>query len=291
MPAASPNWTRPETLAALHIYLQLPFGQLHRNQPKIKELASWIGRTPSAVALKLVNFASQDPQIIARGLSGMANASKLDKAIWHELQIHWDPVALEAAANYEKLARNHGVVPDADIVQELPDFAEGKTRTASVQVRVNQARFRKSVLASYGSTCCISGLQHEKLVIASHIVPWSMDTKNRLNPQNGLCLSALHDKAYDQGLITVMPDFTVRISDRLKTLKDDPFMAHALLRFEGKSITLPERFRPAPEFLAFHARVRIHELMGCTAYSHSPTHPQCENKTPQPQALLPPSHS
>lgn len=254
MPTASPNWTRPETLAALHVYFQLPFGKLHRNQPKIKELASWIGRTANSVALKLVNFASQDPQIAARGLSGMGHASNLDKAIWQELQTHWDPVALEAVAEYEKLARDNGVVPDADLVEELPDFAEGKTRSATVQVRVNQARFRKSVLASYSATCCISGLQHEKLVIASHIVPWSMDSRNRLNPQNGLCLSALHDKAYDQGLITVMPDFTVRVSPTFKVNKEDHFMADALLRFSGKTISLPERFRPAPEFLEFHAR-------------------------------------
>src|SRR3990167_2219260 len=106
MPAASPNWTRPETLAALHVYFQLPFGKLHRNQPKIKELASWIGRTANSVALKLVNFASQDPQIAARGLSGMGHASNLDKVIWQELQMHWDPVALDAVAEYEKLARN-----------------------------------------------------------------------------------------------------------------------------------------------------------------------------------------
>jgi putative restriction endonuclease len=131
MPTASPNWTRPETLAALHVYFQLPFGQLHRNQAKIKELAGWIGRTPSAVALKLVNFASQDPQIIARGLSGMGHASHLDKTLWQELQTHWDPVALEAAADYESLAKGHGVVPDADIVDELLDFAEGRTRMAT----------------------------------------------------------------------------------------------------------------------------------------------------------------
>src|SRR3990167_3207937 len=168
--------------------------------------------------------------------------------------MHWDPVALEAVAEYEKLARNNGVVPDADLVEELPDFAEGKTRSATVQVRVNQARFRKSVLASYNATCCISGLQHEKLVIASHIVPWSTDSRNRLNPQNGLCLSALHDKAYDQGLITVMPDFTVRVSPTFKANKEDRFMADALLRFNGKTISLPERFRPAPEFLEFHAQ-------------------------------------
>lgn len=52
------NWTRQQTLAALHVYFQLPFGQLHQRNPRIKQLAQWIGRTPGSVALKLVNFAS-----------------------------------------------------------------------------------------------------------------------------------------------------------------------------------------------------------------------------------------
>lgn len=76
----STDWTRNETLAAFHIYLQLPFGQLHRNQPRIVQLSQWIGRTASAVAMKLVNLASLDPQIVASGRRGMGNASKLDKA-------------------------------------------------------------------------------------------------------------------------------------------------------------------------------------------------------------------
>lgn len=252
--ATNTNWSRPETLAALHVYFQLPFGQLHRNQPKIKQLAEWIGRTSNSVALKLVNFASLDPQVIASGRRGMGNASTLDRAIWQELQSAWDTIALEAAAEYEKLAMTHGLVPDEDLVEELEEFAEGKTRIASVQVRVNQARFRKSVLASYNSTCCISGLQHEKLVIASHIVPWSKDSTNRLNPQNGLCLSAIHDRAYDQGLITVLPNYTVRVSERLKTSEQDAYMRTTFAAFDGQPIRLPERFRPAPEFLAHHAR-------------------------------------
>ena len=251
--AINPNWTRPETLAALHVYFQLPFGQLHRTQPKIKQLADWIGRTANSVALKLVNFASLDPQVIASGRKGMGNASSLDKTIWQELQVSFDPVALEAAAEYEKLATGHGIDPDKELIDELEAFEEGKTKTANVQVRVNQARFRKAVLTSYDATCCISGLRHEKLVIASHIVPWSQDTKNRLNPQNGLCLSALHDRAYDQGLITVMPDFTVRVSKALKASKPDKYMAMSLVTIDGMAITLPERFRPAPEFLTFHA--------------------------------------
>jgi putative restriction endonuclease len=250
----SVNWTRHQILAALHLYFQLPFGQLHKGQPRIKQLASWIGRTPSSVALKLTNLASLDPQIIASGRKGMKGASKLDKAIWQELQNNWDTVALEAAAEYEKLAINHGLPANFDIIDELPEIAEGKTRMANVEVRVNQARFRKAILASYNATCCISGLQHEKLVIASHIVPWSEDKQNRLNPQNGLCLSALHDKAYDQGLITVMPDYTVRVSKALSKNSHNPFTNAALLDFDKHPIHLPERFRPAPEFLARHAK-------------------------------------
>lgn len=249
----NPNWNRAETLAALNIYLLLPFGQLHRNQPKIKELASWIGRTPNSVALKLGNLASLDPQIVVSGRSGMGNSSSLDKEIWQELQSNWDTVALEAAAEYEKLATSHGLPPDTDISDALELIPEGKTRSATVNIRVNQARFRKAVLAGYNATCCISGLRHEKLVIASHIIPWAEDTKNRLNPQNGLCLSALHDRAYDQGLITVMPDFKVRVSKSLAVVTGDNFLAASLLRFNGQPIQLPERFRPAPEFLAAHA--------------------------------------
>jgi putative restriction endonuclease len=249
------NWTRPQTLAALHIYLQLPFGQLHQRNPKIKQLATWLGRTPGSIALKLVNLASLDPTIVASGRAGMANASALDRRIWAELQANWDAVALEAAAEYEKLASDHGVVADAELLEiEAPAIEEGRTRSATVQVRVNQARFRKAVLAGYNATCCISGLSHEKLVIASHIVPWAEDKHNRLNPQNGLCLSALHDRAYDQGLITVMPDYKVRVSSKLKAVKGDEFLKESLLRFDQQTIQMPERFRPDPAFLTRHAR-------------------------------------
>ena len=201
------DWTREQTLAALHVYFQLQFGQLHQRNPLIRQLAEWIDRTPGSVALKLVNFASPDPQVRASGRTGMSNASNLDKRIWNELNEDWDLVAGEAARVYEHYGSEHGVKPGSDVEEEAPEIAEGKTVTATVKVRVNQARFRRAVLASYTSRCCISGLAVPQLLIASHIVPWSMDTKNQLNPQNGLCLSALHDKAYDIGLITVLPDY------------------------------------------------------------------------------------
>lgn len=254
------NWTRPQTLAALHVYLQIPFGQLHQRNPKIKQLAQWIDRTPGSIALKLVNLASLDSVIVASGRSGMGNASALDRKIWDELQANWDAVALDAAAEYQFLALCHGVQADQALLNDVPlmeeflPLEEGRTRSATVQVRVNQALFRKAVLTSYNATCCISGLEHEKLVIASHIVPWSEDTRNRLNPQNGLCLSALHDRAYDQGLITVMPDFTVRVSPKIKASNGDSFITESLLRFHEQPIRLPDRLGPKPAFLEWHAR-------------------------------------
>jgi len=248
------DWTRSETLAALHIYLQLPFGQLHRSQPKIVQLSQWLGRTANAVALKLVNMASLDPQIQASGRRGMGNASKLDQQIWQEIQADSDAVIAEAATHYEAYAQANGLPAAVDVQDEVPEIAEGKTVTATVQVRVNQARFRRAILASYNATCCMSGLAVPKLLVASHIVPWSMDSKNRLNPSNGLCLSALHDRAYDQGLITVLPDFTIRVKDDLRRQELDTFAQTALARCHGQSIRLPERFRPAPAFLETHAR-------------------------------------
>jgi len=233
---------------------------LHQRNPKLIELAQWIGRTPGSIAMKLGNLASLDPVIVASGRSGMGNAAALDKRIWQELQANWDAVALEAAAEYDQLAQSHGAPVDPALLEELPPseelliLEEGKSRSATVQVRVNQARFRRAVLSSYNATCCISGLQNEKLVIASHIVPWSADTQNRLNPQNGLCLSALHDRAYDQGLITVMPDFTVRVSPQVKASKGDSFITDSLLRFDRQPIRFPERFGPSPAFLTWHAR-------------------------------------
>ena len=132
--ARSTDWTRSETLAAFHLYLQLPFGQLHRNQPRIVQLSQWIGRTASAVAMKLVNLASLDPQVVARGRRGMGHASKLDEQIWNEFLAANDPVVTEAATSFGRYAEQNDLSPFVDVLDEVTDIAEGKTTTAIVQV-------------------------------------------------------------------------------------------------------------------------------------------------------------
>src|ERR1700732_3202698 len=56
---------------------------------------------------------------------------------------------------------------------------------------------------------------------ASHIVPWSIDVSNRTNPRNGLCLNSIHDRAFDCGLLTVTPEFKVKVSPRISRKSAD----------------------------------------------------------------------
>ncbi|HOE42818.1 MAG TPA: HNH endonuclease [Rhodoferax sp.] len=97
----------------------------------------------------------------------------------------------------------------------------------------------------------MSGLSDARLLIASHIVPWSSDKTNRLNPSNGLCLSAIHDRAFDKGLMTLSDDLKIVISEVLKR-SDDVFVRDVLMPLNGRMIESPERFTPQLEFVTWH---------------------------------------
>ena len=79
--APNVDWTRQHLLPTLHLYTQMPFGQLDARNTKVKQLARWLGRTANSVAMKLTNLSSLDPVIAARGLSGLKKASALDRAV------------------------------------------------------------------------------------------------------------------------------------------------------------------------------------------------------------------
>lgn len=76
------NWTREEILVAMALYHQIPFGKIGRNNPEIISLAKVLGRTPSALAMKMCNLASFDQTLRDRNVNGLSNGSKLDKEIW-----------------------------------------------------------------------------------------------------------------------------------------------------------------------------------------------------------------
>lgn len=242
MPSTT-NWTREELILAFNLYCKIPFGQIHLRNPRIIRLARAIGRTPSSVSWKLANFARLDPALKARKIAGAAHGSKAEVEIWKEFHGNWDQLAFES----ERLVQD--IVGEPTLPTTLP---EGKDREALVRVRVNQGFFRAAVLAAYDFRCCITGLSITELLNASHIVPWADDVGNRTNPRNGLCLNAIHDRAFDCGLVTVTPDLVVRVSPRVKHVADDIFRKTVLTKYDGLRIRSASRFRPDPALLAIH---------------------------------------
>lgn len=246
-------WTKEQIKLAFHLYCQLPYGRIHGRNPEIMALAKVIGRTADAVAMKMLNLASIDPAVVSSGRAGLGNASSLDRAVWDEFHSDWERLAVECQMLRQQLDKDtvEGLEPEGggDVLAQ-EDFT-GETRQVVTAQRIKQHFFRRAVLSSYRNRCCMSGLTDSRLLIASHIVPWSSDKANRLNPSNGLCLSAIHDRAFDKGLICLADDFTIIVSEDLRRSKD-VFVKDVLLPLNGQKIEPPERFAPQPEFVAWH---------------------------------------
>ena len=246
-------WTRDELLLAINLYCKLTFWQLHSRNPEIIALSGLLNRTPSSVALKLVNFASLDPSLAQ---AGMSNASKLDREVWNEFYADWSGRAYES----EKLLADKQHITLEEVAAEyetLPPVPAGRVKEQLVKVRVNQQFFRKAIMAAYDNTCCITGLRQASLLVAGHIKPWAEDEANRMNPRNGLALNALHDRAFELGLFTIRPaDYVIEVAPAvLAPKRPDAEAAQALLgRFHGQELRLParRRFLPDPEFLGWH---------------------------------------
>lgn len=250
------KWTREHFLIALNLYCKLPFGKLHRGNPIIIETAQKMGRTPNSLAMKLCNFAALDPVQQARGIRGLPGATKQDRAMWSEFHSNLSTLGTES----EELLHN---LFTRDETKEVDFLSRDKVRLvapsgptesqATVKVRRGQQFFRQSVLTAYNISCCISGINVPRLLVASHIKPWGKFPDCRLNPKNGLCLSTLHDAAFDSGLITLDENLNVLLSKRLRGFFPQRSLEQNFVPFEGRPIRLPEKLaEPDGDFLRYH---------------------------------------
>ena len=250
--ATQVRWNRDQLLLALRLYCCTPFGKLHRRNPEIVATAKLIERTPDALAMKACNFASLDPAQKARGVRGLPRRSKADEHMWEEFRQNSELFAVEAQEAFERLI-HHSAKP---IDEELCE-SEGPTEIERVvRARRVQSFFRRAVLISYDYRCALTGIAVAELLTASHIIPWNADEARRADPSNGLCLNALHDRAFDRGLIALDDDLKVFVSPRLKR-KDVPILhTKFLLEIEGESLQLPPRFQPDRGAIKYH-RINI----------------------------------
>lgn len=250
------RWTREETIIVFNLYCQLPFKDSSKFHPDVQRFAKLVNRTPSAVNMKIGNFGSFDPELKRRGITGLRNASRLDKEIWDEFHNDWQTLIDESEHLIEERekALNNVLAVDRTFDFDGEEHPErvGRERLTVSRVRENQPFFRKAILSAYGSVCCVTGIDIESLLVASHIKPWAeSDNTEKLNPQNGLCLNALHDRAFDRGLIAVSDDYTIIVSEQVSHSKSGT-VREMLSGYEGQKIKLPIRFIPRSDFIEWH---------------------------------------
>lgn len=244
-------WTREELVLALNLYLKLPFGKMHSRTPEVINLANIIARTPSSIAMRLVNFASVDPYHQNRGIGGLPGGKKQVEPIWEEFIDNKDDLLFESEKILAERESNSIDNKYADILTGIENFV-GKSKMREVKVRVNQNVFRQIVLANYSGKCAISGIDIPELLVASHIIPWSINEKERLNPENGICLSSMYDKAFDKGFIGLDNNYSIIISRKLKQNIGKPYYQQYFSHLENKLISLPSKYHPKKDFIEFH---------------------------------------
>lgn len=131
----------------------------------------------------------------------------------------------------------------------------------NVSEPVRDQGFRQAIVEAYDHQCAISGIRilttdHHTAVEAAHIKPWSVSQND--DPRNGLALSKLCHWAFEEGLLTITPEYTILTSPELTA----PYNTTGILdTLDGRSPHLPKEdaLRPDPEYLDWHRDERFRD--------------------------------
>lgn len=133
---------------------------------------------------------------------------KLEKDDDNSISFYWRPSPdFEAMANPSRLlALYYG--ENKTIKKEEKERLIAKYQKTSFESdkkrRKGQSEYRKELLKKYSNGCPVTGIKRPELLIASHIQPWATcEEEDKTSSNNGFMLSALIDKLFDKGLITI----------------------------------------------------------------------------------------
>jgi hypothetical protein len=144
------------------------------------------------------------------------------------------------------MAAQDDIVRDLEQIRSSQRIKSETTRKALIDARRGQGQFRADLERRWNGVCAVTGCGIPAVMRASHIKPWSKSSnRDRLNPSNGILLSAHIDALFDCGLISFANNGTMLIS---------PQIADDLKQFQ-----LPGslRLKPTKEeirFLTYHRR-------------------------------------
>ena len=79
-----------------------------------------------------------------------------------------------------------------------------------------QSYFKNQLFKLWGSSCLVTGIKNENLLIGAHNKPWAKSSdEEKIDPYNGLLLSPNADKLFEIGLISFQDNGSMMISDKI----------------------------------------------------------------------------
>lgn len=167
----------------------------------------------------------------------------------HQLHVRRYPAPIDVSTFYG----NQFALTTSDTESLSPsdenDFAI-ENRKTEIEQRLKQSVFRKRVSQNFNGACCLSGITEDRLLIASHIIPWSKRIDTRLDPANGLYLFASYDRLFDQGFISFDDDLRVLVTHSASDLSIP--LRKLLTQLDGQRARQPVKWQIKSEYLEYH---------------------------------------
>jgi putative restriction endonuclease len=139
----------------------------------------------------------------------------------------------------------------SQLIQASATIAEGPAFGAEylTRARLGQDMFRVAVIKAYRYRCAMTSERTLPVLQASHIKPYVLSQSHRVS--NGLLLRADLHILFDRGLITVTPDYTIRVSAAIRERYQGGEHYYLL---HGRRLVVPPALddRPDRDLLQWH---------------------------------------
>jgi putative restriction endonuclease len=110
------------------------------------------------------------------------------------------------------------------------------------------------LLDAYGRRCAITGERTEPVLQAAHVQPYLGPRSNHV--QNGILMAQEVHTLFDEGLISITPDYKVRVSGRIREKWSN---GRRFYDCDGKQLSLPgdASLQPSKAALEWHSKNRF----------------------------------
>lgn len=203
---------------------------------------------------------NHDPEI---GCTVLSNPFFLNKASWMENPPGWANSIVrgkmyqtdkeDGNSIWERMS-SYFIEPNPTFSDvEKPETSESSAKFGEailVKPRLGQSSFRLNVIEAYNRRCAITGENTLIVLEAAHIVPYGKQGTHDV--KNGLLLRADFHKLFDAGLVSVTPEYKIRVSPRIR---ETWFNGKVYYRLDNQPLTIvPEKtdLRPNPDYLQWH---------------------------------------